>query len=312
MQRTLNNRKITNAKPFLKWAGGKTQLLEELDKRLPKNIIEDGIIENYVEPFVGGGAMFFYLKKKYDVKNSCILDVNPELVIGYISIKKSAKKLIKILEEMEEEYLIKSDGERSIFYYQIRDSYNDEGKTFNYQKYRSCWVDRVAKLIFLNKTCFNGLFRQNSKGEFNVPFGKYKNPTICDEANIIEVSKALRDTLILCGDFEESIKNIKNGTLVYLDPPYRPLNITSSFTDYAKNGFGDGEQIRLADFFRKMDKRDAYLMLSNSDPKNINLKDDFFDNLYKGYHINRVLANRNINCIGSKRGQINELIITNY
>lgn len=312
MQLTLSNKKIINAKPFLKWAGGKTQLLEELDKRLPKHVIEDGVIENYVEPFVGGGAMFFYLKKNYDVINACLLDINPELILGYITIKKSNKKLIKTLKDMENEYLNKTENKRSTFYYQVRNFYNKDGKEFDFKRYNTKWIKRAAQLIFLNKTCYNGLFRQNSKGEFNVPFGKYKNPTICDENNIIEVSKALQDTSIICGDFEKSSRYIKKGTLVYLDPPYRPLNGTSNFTDYAKNGFSDDEQARLAEFFKRMDKKGAYLILSNSDPKNINPNDDFFDKLYNRYRIDRVLANRSINCIGSKRGQISELIITNY
>lgn len=312
MQLTLSNKKIVNAKPFLKWAGGKTQLLEELDKRLPKKLIEEGAIENYVEPFVGGGALFFYLKKKYDVKSAYLLDINPELIVSYIAIKRNNKKVIQILKDMENEYLRKTNDERSEYYYQVRRSFNKEGKEFDFKRYNAKWPDRAAKLIFLNKTCYNGLFRQNSKGEFNVPFGRYNNPTICDENNIIEVSKALENTSIMCADFEESSKYIKKGTLVYLDPPYRPLTATSSFTNYAKDGFTDDEQIRLAKFFRRMDEKGAYLILSNSDPKNENPEDQFFDELYKEYHIDRVMANRMINCQADKRGYIQELIITNY
>jgi DNA adenine methylase len=312
MQLTLSNIKMINAKPFLKWAGGKTQLLEELDKRLPRYVIEEGVIENYVEPFVGGGAMFFHLKKHYDVKNAYLFDINPELILGYIVIKRNNKNLIKILQELEKDYLSKSDSERSDFYYQIRSFYNEEVKEFDYKKYHFKWVERAAKLIFLNKTCFNGLFRQNSKGEFNVPFGKYKNPTICDKNNIVEVSKALQNTTILCDDFEKSSRYIKKGTLVYIDPPYRPLNDTSSFTDYSKHGFTDKEQARLAKFYKRMDKKGAQLILSNSDPKNENPNDCFFDELYKKYNIDRVKANRMINCQVEGRGYISELIITNY
>jgi DNA adenine methylase len=312
MQLTLTNNKVINAKPFLKWAGGKTQLLEELEKRLPQHIIDDRTIENYVEPFVGGGAMFFYLKKHFDVKSAHLFDINPELVLGYTTIKKNNKKLIKILQDMENEYLGKTDTDRSVYFYQVRNSYNEEGKQFDYKKYNDKWIERAAKLIFLNKTCFNGLFRQNSKGEFNVPFGKYKNPTICDENNITEVSRALKDVSIICGDFGKTSRYIQKGTLVYLDPPYRPLNNTSSFTDYAKDGFGDKEQKRLAMFYKKMDKKGAYLILSNSDPKNENPNDNFFDELYNGFNINRVRANRMINCQAEGRGYISELIITNY
>ena len=213
---------------------------------------------------------------------------------------------------MENEYLAKTDTDRSIYFYRVRNSYNEEGKQFDYKKYNYKWIERAAKLIFLNKTCFNGLFRQNSRGEFNVPFGKYKNPTICDENNIIEVSRALKDVSIICRDFGKTSKYIQKETLVYLDPPYRPLNNTSSFTDYAKDGFGDDEQKRLAMFYKKMDKKGAYLILSNSDPKNENPNDNFFDELYHGYNINRVRANRMINCQAEGRGYISELIITNY
>lgn len=312
MQLTLSNKKIINAKPFLKWAGGKTQLLEEIDNRLPHKIKEDGIIETYVEPFIGGGALFFYLNKKYEMKSSCLLDINPELVLGYTIIKKNSNKLIEILKEMEIEYLEKTDEDRSVFYYQVRKSFNEERVGFDYNKNNVKRIERAAQLIFLNKTCFNGLFRQNRNGDFNVPFGKYKNPTICDEYNIKEVSKALKDTTIICGDFEKSLTCIKSKSLVYLDPPYRPLSGTSNFTDYAKSGFDDNEQRRLAEFFKRMDEIGAYLILSNSDPKNTNPNDEFFDKLYSEYHIDRVLASRSINCIGTKRGQISELIITNY
>jgi len=312
MQLTLSNKKIVNAKPFIKWAGGKTQLLEELDKRLPKKIIENGFIENYVEPFVGGGALFFYLKNKYNIKSAYLLDINPELIVSYKAIKRNNKKIIQILKDLENEYIRMSNEDRSDFYYKIRDSFNKEGKEFDYRHYNAKWPYRAAKLIFLNKTCYNGLFRQNSKGEFNVPFGRYKNPAICDENNIIEVSKALENTSIMCADFEKSSRYIKKGTLVYLDPPYRPLNATSNFTNYSKEGFTDDEQIRLAKFFKKMDKKGAYLILSNSDPKNENPEDQFFDDLYKEYNIYRVMASRMINCQADKRGYIQELIITNY
>ena len=183
---------------------------------------------------------------------------------------------------------------------------------FDYDNYSNEWIERTSHLIFLNKTCFNGLFRQNMKGEFNVPFGRYKNPKICNEKNIIEVNKALGNTEIFCGDFSEASEYIKKESFVYLDPPYRPLNKTSNFTTYSKDGFIDEDQTKLAEFFEDMNKRGAYLMLSNSDPKNENPHDEFFDALYKDYNIERVTAKRHINCNASKRGEINELIITNY
>lgn len=312
MQTTLSNRPLINARPFLKWAGGKTQLLDELAKRLPAEIQENGVIENYVEPFVGGGAMFFYMKSKFEVKHAFLYDINPELVVGYTAIQKSPKGLIKKLKVLEDDYLGRDAAAREKLFYEIRDNYNQQLADFNFDKYHKKWVNRTSHLIFLNKTCFNGLFRQNSKGEFNVPFGKYKNPTICNAENIREVNKALKNTEIECGDFSASKPHVHKGTFVYLDPPYRPLNETSSFTGYAKDGFDDNDQKRLAKFFRDMGKRGAYMMLSNSDPKNENPKDNFFEKLYKGFKIERAQASRMINCNASKRGPINELIIMNY
>lgn len=312
MQTTLSNKPLISAKPYLKWAGGKTQLLDELVKRLPAEIRESGEIDSYVEPFVGGGAMFFYLKSKFDVKHAYIYDINPELVIGYSSIKRSTASLIKILKKNEADYNDRSDLERSELFYQVREEYNRQLPDFNFDKYNKEWVNRTAQMIFLNKTCFNGLFRQNSKGEFNVPFGKYKNPKICDATNLKEVSRALKGVEIECSDFSASKPHIGKGTFVYLDPPYRPLNTTSSFTGYAKDGFDDNDQKRLAKYFRDMGKRGAYLMLSNSDPKNENPKDIFFEKLYRSFRIDRALATRMINCDASKRGSIYELIITNY
>ncbi|NYB26966.1 MAG: DNA adenine methylase [Methanobacteriaceae archaeon] len=314
MQMTLVKREmeLANAKPFLKWAGGKTQLLPEFEKRLPSSVKKDKVIKSYIEPFIGGGAMFFFLKRNYHVKKSFLFDINPELIIGYKTIQNNSKELIKILNRMEKEYLKKSEKCRKEFYYKVRDSYNLQINGFDYSNYNSEWIKRTSYLIFLNKTCFNGLFRQNKKGEFNVPFGRYKNPTICDQKNISQVSIALKNAKIFCADFNESDQYINEDSFVYLDPPYRPLNKTSNFTSYAKDGFDDEDQRRLSSFFEKMDRRGAHLMLSNSDPKNEDPDDEFFDTLYSEYNIERVPAKRHINCDASKRGEIKELIIRNY
>jgi len=312
MQTTLFNETIVNAKPFLKWAGGKSQLLDELHQRLPRHIVESGEIERYVEPFVGGGAFFFFLKSRYRVKEAFLLDINRELVIGYQAIKNNHKELINELKKIEKEYLEKTEEKRKEFFYEIRDFYNQQRIDFNYDSYNGVWIERAKYLIFLNKTCFNGLFRLNRKGEFNVPFGKYKQPKICNEKNILEVHKSLEDAKILCGDFLQSEEFIENGTLVYFDPPYRPLNPTSSFTSYSKEDFTDQDQRRLAEFYRKVDKKGAYQILSNSDPKNEDPGDNFFDELYSEYRIEQVKASRMINCDAEKRGKIYELIITNY
>ncbi len=308
----LKEKQKIDARPFLKWAGGKTQLIDAINERLPEQIKETGIIENYVEPFIGGGAVFFFLKSNYQVNNAYLFDINKELVIAYNVIKLHHSELIKHLSKLEENYLNKNNDERKIYYYETRDNYNEQMNGFDYDKYNYSWIVRTAYLIFLNKTCFNGLYRVNQKGEFNVPHGRYKNPTICDRKNLIAVNKALQNAEIICGDFIKAKKIIKKNTFVYLDPPYRPLNGTASFTSYCKEGFDEKDQKRLARFYKEMDKRDSFLMLSNSDPKNENPEDEFFDDLYREYLIDRVPAKRFINCDASRRGEIQELIIRNY
>jgi len=303
---------VVNAKPFLKWAGGKTQLLDELYRRLPFSLLQSGEIKRYVEPFVGGGALFFFLKRKFKIEEAFLMDINKELIIGYKVIQRNVNELITELSKMEQMYIKLPEEGRKNFYYRIRDEYNRQKERFDYSAYNFDWVKRAAYLIFLNKTCYNGLYRLNKKGEFNVPFGRYKNPVICDAENLIEVHKALTDVEIICADFEESKKYIDQNTLVYLDPPYRPLNNTSNFTSYNEEGFDDYDQIRLANFFREMHNVGAFLMLSNSDPKNENPDDDFFEILYKGFVIERVKAKRCINSNADKRGDIKELIIRNY
>jgi len=300
------------AKPFLKWAGGKKQLLGAISKRLPQKYKENGVLENYVEPFVGGGALFFFLKNNFHVKKAVLYDVNRELVLAYNLIKEHHKELIDDLKKMEKEYLSKNNKERKKYFYSIREKYNEQRYGFDYKTYNSGWISRTSYLIFLNKTCFNGLYRVNQKGEFNVPHGSYKNPKICDEENLLNVNKALQNTKIKCSDFVNSKNEIKRDAFVYLDPPYRPLNGTANFTSYSRDGFDESDQRRLAKFFKNMDKKGALLMLSNSDPKNENPEDEFFDKIYEGFRIERVTAKRAISCVGSKRGEIKELIIRNY
>lgn len=304
--------KILNAKPFLKWAGGKNQLLMKFNERLPDHLREYGTIERYVEPFVGGGAMFFFLKEHYKIKESILLDINKELIMAYQVLKNDHKSLIDLLNDIGENHLKKDEEGRKKNYYLIRDIYNSEILDFDFENYNSQWIERTGYLIFMNKTCFNGLFRQNKKGEFNVPFGLYKNPKICDETNINLVNQALMNTEIFCSDFIDSERYINEGAFVYLDPPYRPLTKTSNFTNYSKDGFNDFDQVKLAYFYKKMDQMGAYLMLSNSDPKNEDITDEFFDKIYKGYQIDRVSAKRNINRDASGRGVISELIVRNY
>ena len=312
MQKKLFDECPQKAKPFLKWAGGKTQLLNELSSRLPKKIIESRIIKRYVEPFVGSGALFFQLKNEFKINKSYIFDINRELIIGWKVIQNNHSDLINNLYDLQKSYLRKPEEERKKIYYKIRTLYNEQMHNFDYSQYNKDWIERATHLIFLNKTCFNGLFRQNTKGEFNVPFGRYKKPKICNEKDIKAASYALNDTEIFCNDFSRSARYINEKSFVYFDPPYRPISKTSYFTAYSKNVFGDIEQEKLAEFFKKMHKKGAFLMLSNSDPKNEDPSDVFFDDLYKDFYIERVKAMRFINCDASKRGAIKELIIRNY
>jgi DNA adenine methylase len=296
-------KKIT-AKPFLKWAGGKTQLLDEIEKRLPSGL-STGEITTYIEPFVGGGAVFFYIAQNYTkIKKFYLYDINNDLVNCYKTVQSNVYSLIKSLRKLEAEFLLLNHNGRKTFYLKIR-------KEFNRDKCKNHNPETMAKLIFLNKTCFNGLYRVNSKNEFNVPFGDYKNPKICDERNLLAVSEVLRKVEIICGDFTKSRKNISKNSFIYLDPPYRPLNGTASFTSYSKDSFSEEGQIRLAKFCREIKQIGAKFLLSNSDPKNENPEDDFFEDNFRNFNICRVKASRMINCKAFGRGQINELIITN-
>jgi DNA adenine methylase len=288
--------KTTIAKPFLKWAGGKGQLLAEIDKRLPTEL-KNGQIDTYVEPFVGGGAVFFHIAQKYQhIKWFYLYDINPDLIRCYNEIKNNIDQVIKELGSLQQEYRRKRTRQKD-FYYQIRTEFNSECSP--------------AKLIFLNKTCYNGLYRVNKAGLFNVPFGDYKNPTICNEDNLRSVSSVLQNAEIICCDFEKNKKYITKNTFVYLDPPYRPLSPTAGFTSYSKENFGNEEQIRLAEFCKEINSRGAKFLLSNSDPKNENPKDHFFEDHYKEFTIERVKAIRAINCKSYGRGKISELLITN-
>jgi DNA adenine methylase len=302
---------VPGARPFLKWAGGKTQLLGEFEKRLPTEL-KDGPITNYVEPFMGGGAVFFSLNRKYSFRQCCLCDANEELVLTYKVIKKSVRKLITELAALETTYRAKNDKGRELFYYTVRDAFNEERREIDFTTYGPGWVGRAARIIFLNRTCYNGLFRLNRGGGFNVPFGRYKKPGILNAENLRNVATHLKTTKIIRGDFTTCRNYVDDKTFVYLDPPYRPLNRTSSFTSYSKDGFSESDQVRLAEFFRKLDADGAKIMLSNSDPRNENPGDTFFDDLYDGYTIERVPAKRMINCNGARRGNISELIITNY
>ena len=292
------------AKPFIKWVGGKGQLIEQLAALLPKDIAERKNLV-YGDPFVGGGAMLFFMLGRYpNITRAVINDLNHELVATYRSVKDSADELIDILRKQQKRYrACKSEDERKVFYLAERERYNKRGLRD---------VEVAALFMFLNRTCFNGLYRVNSKGLFNVPFGKSVNPLICDEETIRADSKLLQKVEILNGDFGCIEKSLGKNAFVYFDPPYRPLTHTASFTAYAKDGFNDGEQKRLAVFCRRLDRKRHQWLLSNSDPHNTDRSDMFFEEIYSGFDIHRVSASRMINSDASGRGKISELAIRNY
>ncbi|EYE88619.1 modification methylase [Fervidicella metallireducens AeB] len=300
------------AKPFLKWAGGKSQLLDQFQNYYPQKLLK-GNVKRYIEPFLGGGAVFFYLQSQYNFEEIILNDINEELILTYYVVQNNVKELIEQLEILESTYLEGDMIKKEEVYYGQRELFNLEKKTLNYNVFSNEWIGHAAKMIFLNKTCFNGLYRQNKKGEYNVPFGKRKKAAICDKDNLLAVNYALKKAKLLIGDFENITNYVDENSFLYIDPPYRPLNETSSFTDYSKIPFDDESQKRLANWARMVvDKKGACFMLSNSDPKNVDQNDNFFEDIYKGYNIVRVKATRNINSKGSGRGEINELLIFNY
>ena len=290
-------------KPFVKWVGGKSQLIEQIEKMLPTN--GEKVLTKYAEPMVGGGALFFSLLSKYDFEELYISDINAELINAYQAVKNDVDNLIAKLSEMQMPFLPMDENGRKYFYYTVRERFNSTTLT------EETATEKAAQFIFLNKTCFNGLYRVNRKGQFNVPMGAYKNPTICDDENLRNIHEALQNVTIVCGDYSLSKSFIDQDTLVYLDPPYRPISETSAFTSYNSDVFDDDDQIRLATFIDEINASGAKIVLSNSDPKNVNEEDNFFDDLYKNYKINRVEASRAINSKGDKRGKINELLICN-
>ncbi|OJV42911.1 MAG: modification methylase [Bacteroidales bacterium 36-12] len=290
------------AKPFVKWVGGKTQLIGSIQKALPYNFAEIKDV-TYVEPFVGGGAVLFWILQQYpNITKAVINDINPDLTTAYKTIKESPSELVELLQLIQDEYLPLSEDKRKKYYLDKRERFNTQSLDR---------VENTALFIFLNRTCFNGLYRVNSKGLFNVPFGRYANPKICDRDTIFADSVILQKVQIMTGDFEETLKYAKYNSFFYFDPPYKPLSETSSFNSYTKEDFNDYEQIRLGDFCKKIDLLGHNFILSNSDVKGKNPKDNFFDDLYQQFSIKRVFATRMVNANANKRGKLTELLITN-
>jgi DNA adenine methylase len=267
---------------FIKWAGGKSQLIEQYRPFFPNKI------ERYFEPFLGSGAVFFFVKKTFNPKEISLSDTNEELIIVFKVVRDNVEELIKSLKKR------KALNSREYFY-----------KVRKEEPAKISSVERASRLIYLNKTCYNGLYRVNAKGEFNVPYGKYKNPSIFNEKILREGSRLLKNVKIKVASFEMILDHIKKGDFIYFDPPYMPISKTSSFTSYTKDVFLENEQEKLAKVFRQLDKKGCLLMLSNSDHSHIR-------KLYAGFNIQSIKARRAISCIGTKRGEIKELLITNY
>ncbi len=308
-----------SAQPFLKWAGGKRQLMAEIDRLMPEGV-RTGEVTRYIEPMVGGGAVFFHLVQRYPIKEFFISDYNWDLFVAFRVIKTRLPALLRELQEFADEYLPLSHDDRATVFYRVRDEYNQERPGLKYTKkggfrkrMQDAWARRAAQTIFLNRTCFNGLYRVNSNGDFNVPHGRYDNPPIRDESNLRAVRRALREVTVDCGSYEICGDWVGPGSFVYFDPPYRPLPNTPSFTAYSESSdFGDEDQRTLARFFEEVTEAGALAMLSNSDPKNTDPDDEFFDRLYADFNIHRVSAIRAISSDGGGRGAITEIIVTNY
>ena len=287
------------AKPFVKWVGGKTQLIDQLEALLPADFDQWENV-TYIEPFVGGGAMLFYMLQTHsNIKSAVINDINPDLTTCYKVVKESPSNLVQSLKEIQKEYYaLKSEEARKQFYLQMRDEFNTKALDD---------IRNTTLFFFLNRTCFNGLYRVNKSGRFNVPFGKYETPTICDANTIYADSELLQNVEILTGDYQQTLIHAKGNTLFYFDPPYRPLNSTSSFNDYTKEAFNDIAQKRLKEFCDQVENAGYKFMLSNSD-----CKDMFFDDLYLRYTIARVWASRSVNANPNKRGKLQEILVRNY
>ncbi len=293
-----------SAKPFLKWAGGKGQLLQQIRSYYPFST--DPKIKKYAEPFVGGGAVLFDILNRFSLDEVYISDINAELINAYLIIRDDVENLILQLNDLQEQYLSGDSEERKKVFLKMRTRFNE------LKAGQALGVESAALMIALNKTCFNGLYRVNQKGEFNVPVGAYRNPLICDANNLRNVSSKLQKVQIVCGDYRESSDFIDDSTFVYFDPPYRPLTKTASFNSYTENLFNDESQLELAHFVQDMQTKGAKIVVSNSDPKNVDESDEFFDKAYEAQIIRRVSANRMINSKASARGRISELLISNF
>lgn len=303
-------------KPFVKWAGGKSQLISTIESFLPSTINKSEPIIDYVEPFIGGGALFFYLLSEYGVEKAYVSDINKDLILSYKIIRDHPEELIEILKPLENEFRKNSHEKRKKDYENYRDDFNHLKDTLKYDGNSGDCIQQVANFIFLNKTCFNGLYRVNSNGHFNVPMGRYKKPLICDEDNIRNISEKLdnKNIVIENKSYKCSKDYITSDSFVYLDPPYRQINETS-FTSYTKSNFSEEDQKELAAFCRDVwDKKGAKILLSNSGCTGNNEFNNFYKEEYinHGFNCKEIEAKRYINSNGKKRGPVKEILIKNY
>lgn len=295
-----------NIKPFLKWAGGKDRLFNQLEQYLPSELTR-GKIKNYYEPFLGSGAVFFNLIKRKNFDAITLSDVNEELILVYKVVQNDVEELMQILEQIKKKYLGLSDIDKEKFYYELRTSYNYMRFNINYSKYSYLWIARAAQMIFLNKTCYNGLYRQNMRGDFNVPFGKNFTPPLYDRENLLTISSILRKVKIEVADFENVLMQIPENSFVYLDPPYRPISKTARFNDYYKLGFSEDDNNRLIKNLDILTQKGVKFMLNNSFYDN-----EYIDKHYTMFNISFIQANRMMSSIPTKRNKVSEVVITNY
>lgn len=297
---------VEKALPFVKWAGGKSKLVETILDKVSESInLSD--VEHYIEPFIGGGAMFFHLAQKYNFKKITIIDINLDLINVYKTIQKEPEILINEMKLLQDKYNNLDDiEEKKLFFYNVRNNYNQKVDN-NLDNVIN--IPRAAQFVFLNKSCFNGLYRVNKSGLFNVPFGQKNKVNIYDRDNILNVHEVLKRTTILSGSYDKALELVNNKTFIYFDPPYRPITTSAAFTSYAKDGFNDVDQANLAGFCKKLKSSGVHFAVSNSDPRNSDPDDSFFDDLYKEFTIYRISAARQIAAKSKSRNKVSEILV---
>lgn len=296
---------VVEAKPFVKWVGGKRQLIPVLEEKFPEKL--GSTVTRYAEPFLGGGAVLFHLLKSYNLEEIWVNDLNVGLVTTYRAIQSDVGIFITLLKELQQEFISLEGEARKNYFLRRREEYNQLLPVT-----RDVNLRLAVLFMFLNRTAFNGIYRVNRKGQFNVPYGNYANPKIVDEDNLKKVNEALQNVVVNLGSYQDCANWVDERTFMYVDPPYRPLTTSSSFAAYTSSGFNDDSQRELARFLQVQSDRGVKIMMSNSDPKNVDFKDDFFDDLYSWGHLHRISARRSVNSDSTKRGAVSEILFTNY